>query len=111
MSEQEMQDLIISYNMRLSKLGYKEEQSKKLSAILLEMHLWQVKHKVEHKLDFPEQCQYGWFIQSEDCGAYYLHTDGLMKWGADESENNSIGYFNTYNDAWMAKEKYELSNN
>jgi hypothetical protein len=71
------------------------------------MYLWQVKNKIKHELDFPDQCQYGWYVSSKSCNAYYLHTDGEMKWGADESENDSTGYYYTYNDAFLAKQKYE----
>lgn len=48
MSELEMRDLIISYNTKLQNMGYTEEQSKQLSAILLEMYLWEI-NKEESK--------------------------------------------------------------
>ena len=74
------------------------------------MYLWQVKNKISHTLDIPDQNQFGWYIQSLDCGAYYLHTDGQMKWGADKSDEGTTGYFKTYREAWEAGSKYATNN-
>jgi len=71
------------------------------------MYLWQVKNKTKHDLDEPDQTQYGWYVSSKSCNAYYLHTDGEVKYGADEDENNSKGYFKSYAEALETKRKYE----
>lgn len=102
-----IEELITSYKLRLSKMGYTEEKANVLSEILLEMYIWQIDNKVKHELEFPDKCQFGWYVSSRSCTAYYLHTNGKMYYGADESEDSTTGFFKTYQEALDAKSKYE----
>ena len=101
MLEQEtMKDLITSYNLRLSKMGYTEEQSRQLSSILLEMYLYQLDNKIKHELDYPNINQFGWYVESQSCRAYRLDIDGEMKsW-------NECKYFKSYEEANQKRMEY-----
>lgn len=88
-------------------MGYTEDQSNKLSAILLEMYFFELKNiGQKHELKDVEVNQYGWYIQSNTNWRYYLHNDGEMHDGTDK-DNKWSGYFKTEQEALDAKSKYE----
>lgn len=110
LEQKAMEEIIESYRCRLLNMGYTEDMSNKLSAILFEMYLWELKNPTKHELDAPDQNQYGWYVQSLSCGAYYLHKDGEVKYGA-ETNDGSSGYFNSYSEAIEAISTYNRRSN
>lgn len=106
LEQKAMEDLISSYKKRLLSMGYTEDQSNKLSAILLEMYLYQRKGIIKDTLHDVENSNYGWYVQSDTEPTYYLHSDGELHYGTDYAGEWS-GYFKTEQEALDAKSKYE----
>lgn len=106
LEQNDIEALITLYRTKLLNMGYAEEQSNKLIAILLEMYYYQRKGLIKDKLRDVESSNYGWYVQSDDEPTYYLHSDGELYYGTDYADQWT-GYFKSEQEAIDAKYKYE----
>lgn len=106
LEQSKVQDLLTTHKARLSKLGYSENESNTLSAILLEMFLYQRDNFVKPTLRDVESSNYGWYVQCDSEPQLYLHKDGELHY-TTEYAGEWTGYFKTEQEALDAKSKYE----
>jgi len=61
------------------------------------------------ELDLPKQANLGWYIVTMYGIVTYLHTDGQIRKGTQDSYYQSSGYFETEYDAHKCAEHYYLT--
>lgn len=61
-------------------------------------------------LDIPKKARLGWYVVVTATIVKYLHDDGQIHTGTQDSYYNSSGYFATEHEAHKAAERYYLNN-
>jgi hypothetical protein len=61
------------------------------------------------ELDVPKQANLGWYIVSLWGPVHYLHDDGMIHIGTEDSFYTSSGYFETELEAHKSAERYYLT--
>lgn len=90
MSHEEMDSYLESFKSRLRKKGYTKQECQKLSVILLEMYLSEMRNPTTYNLLQPVKTENGWIIQVVDSRSMFLNADLEIKYKENECTFQSL---------------------